>query len=60
LNSLLTILIALFLVVGPFAAIFGFVKPAFFHILIIFGIVAVYLVTVQFAKVWFDKKWGYE
>lgn len=60
LTSLLIVTVGLVMPFSPLAKTFGFVKPPLFYFIILVGIIATYLFTVQMVKGWFVKKYGYE
>ncbi len=59
-TSIYIVTIALFLPFTPLGSHFGFVMPPATFFLALIIIVALYLWTVQLAKTWFIKKYGYE
>jgi len=59
-TSLLIVLMGFTITLSPLRVPFGFVKPPFFYIIIIFAIVVTYLCMVQIVKSIFVKKFGYE
>jgi Mg2+-importing ATPase len=59
-TSIYIVSIALVLPYTPLGAYFKFVMPPASFFLFLIGIVALYLWSVQVAKVWFIKKYGYE
>ena len=59
-TSLLIVLMGFTITLSPLRVPFGFVKPPFFYIIIIFAIVVTYLCMVQIVKSIFVKKYGYE
>ena len=59
-SSIYIITIGLVLPFIPLGKYFGFVQPPPMYFLALVFIVAVYLLTVQFVKTWFIKRYGYE
>ena len=59
-TSIYIVSIALVLPYTPLGAYFKFVMPPASFFLFLVGIVGLYLWSVQLAKVWFIKKYGYE
>jgi Mg2+-importing ATPase len=59
-TSIYIVSIALVLPYTPLGSYFKFIMPPASFFLFLIGIVALYLWSVQVAKVWFIKKYGYE
>lgn len=60
LTSVLILLAGITIPFLPMAKAIGFVHPPIGYFAVLFGIVAAYLFTVQVAKGWFIRKYGYE
>lgn len=58
--SILIVLIGLIIPFSGISGALGFVPPPPIFFVYIFGIVVVYLIMVQFVKVWFVRKYGHE
>jgi len=59
-TSIFIVSIGIIIPFSPLAGPFGFVKPPAFYFVVLFAIVAAYLLMVQVVKKWFIKKYGYE
>ena len=59
-TSIYIVTIALFIPFTPLGTYFGFVMPPMLFFVALILIVGLYLWTVQAAKSWFIKKYGYE
>ena len=59
-TSIYIVTIGLFIPFTPLAKYFGFVQPPPTYFVALVLIVAVYLLTAEFAKRWFIRKYGYE
>ena len=60
LTSILIVTIGIIIPFSPLAKPFGFVPPPPLYFLVLFFMVATYLILVQVVKSWFIKKYGYD
>jgi Mg2+-importing ATPase len=58
-TSILIITVGIIIPFSPLAKPFGFVRPPVLYFGALFIIVVAYLISVYFAKNWFNKKYGY-
>jgi len=59
-TSIYIVTIGLIIPFTPLAKYFGFIQPPPLYFIALFGITAVYLLTVQLLKSWFIRKYGHD